>query len=83
MAVMIELAASEEMRALYPGPDAVMVGPFEFAQLTYTTLRVGPDGDWAAALVNGLWRIFDEVGNAAFAPYAGMVFSDITVIAAE
>ena len=35
-------------------------GPFEFAQLTYEGLRVGPDGDWIANYVDGFWRLTDE-----------------------
>jgi hypothetical protein len=32
-------------------------GPYEFAQLTYEGLRIGPDGAWLANYVDGFWRL--------------------------
>jgi hypothetical protein len=49
------------------------VGPFEFAQLTYADLRVGPDGDEYASNRAGEWVIDSDQS----------VWSDIIIHAAD
>lgn len=41
-----------------PSIDPVRFGPFDFVQITYQSLRVGPDGDPLAWVDrSGLWRV--------------------------
>lgn len=51
-------------------------GPFEYAELTYETLRYGPNGDtlafWDASV--GDWRLAADAG-----PYAGETYSDAVI----
>ncbi len=39
-------------------PDSLELGPFEYVQLTYETLRVGPDGELIAFFTEaGVWSV--------------------------
>lgn len=55
-------------------------GPFEYAELTYDTLRYGPNGDtlafWDAD--EGDWRLTGDAGQ-----YVGETYSDITIFPAR
>lgn len=45
-------AQSEEVSTEY--------GPYPFVQFTHEILRIGPDGDDLAYLIDGDWRICDD-----------------------
>ena len=54
-------------------PDALMsedFGPFEYAQLTYSELRVSPDGESFAFYRNGYWYL---VNDETATPYTDVV----------
>ncbi len=59
-------------------PDVLTFGPFDFVQLTYEWLRVGPEGEHIAAVDrNGLWRLLDvESAGGGLMSYR---FSDVTI----
>lgn len=53
--------------------DAIThIGPYDFVQLTYDLLRVGPSGDELASFEDGWWKII--AGD-----HAGEVFSDAII----
>jgi hypothetical protein len=70
-------------------PQRLELGTFEFVQLTYEGLRVGPEGEHIAFLVDGLWRLGVEhvpSGNGwtSFGPAPnGLVFSDVIIAEAS
>lgn len=95
MSVKITCTASEAMYeegALYGSdqPDFLELGPYEFVQLTYEGLRVGPDGDHIGFYSHGVWSIGvqhvpipDAPGWRNFGPSPdGLLFSDVTISAA-
>lgn len=80
MAVRLMLGRSEAMfdDDRYPDvPDdipgsVVELGPFDYVELTYEMLRVGPEGEEIGGFMNGLWWLSGD-------PYP---FSDLDIYAA-
>lgn len=50
--IRFERSKSDEVSEVY--------GPFDFVQLTYELLRVGPDGDEFAHYSNGWWQVIAD-----------------------
>jgi hypothetical protein len=70
-------------------PEEITLGPFEFVQLTYEGLRVGPNGEHIAFLKDGLWHLGVEhtpIGNGweSFGPASdAALFSDVSMYEEE
>lgn len=70
-------------------PDSLYLGEFDidFVQLTYSWLRIGPDGDHIAVLDNsGFWRLeqdgiklAEQNGNWTDYAYGAGLFTDIGI----
>jgi hypothetical protein len=59
-------------------------GPFEFVQLTYNSLRVGPDGHFFASYHEGDWGFDDEAPRHGVKPEEmGEKWSDIVIFQAD
>lgn len=54
-------------------------GPYPFVQLTYESLRVGPDGDWLAVYQLGKWHLDSQKSQEEGYLY----FSDVVIYAQE
>lgn len=52
-------------------------GPFEFVQLTYESLRIGPDGEQFATYCHGNWRLDD----GRYRPGEAGPWSDVIIYA--
>lgn len=91
MSVKISFTASEVLYepggALYESkqPDSLELGPFDFVQLTYEGIRVGPDGDHIGFFKDGLWALGVEtipLGQSwsKFGPAPNaLLFSDVGI----
>ena len=88
----------EASETLYEGevvapdqPERLTIGPFEFVQLTYEWLRIGPDGEHFAIHRDGLWEIIEEIPQVGYVQVMdrdtvvtnGMLFSDVTISTEE
>lgn len=80
-------AMYEEGGALFGSeqPDGLELGPFEYVQLTYETVTVGPDGDPIGFFTDGLWSVGveriplnDKWWSVGPAP-DGLLFSDVVL----
>lgn len=40
--------------------EKITLGPYEYVELTYDSLRVSPNGDWLGQIENGDWYINDH-----------------------
>lgn len=64
MSVMLTLGRSEALPNVPEGiaGSVVTLGPFEYVELTYNILRVGPDGNAIGyfEVRDGTWRLNDD-----------------------
>ncbi|MGB7589568.1 MAG: hypothetical protein WBM00_12780 [Solirubrobacterales bacterium] len=94
--IFISLTASEALYEPDGGPlhkskqpVSVVLGPFEYAELTYDGLRVGPHGDFIGRILeNGVWEIDIDVipDTGDWCGYSGPpdpVFSDVVFATAR
>lgn len=70
------------------------LGPFDYVQLTYDTIRISPEGDHLATF-NGDWEILQPAPDKRepgwypitapkeYARYAGEAYSDVIIFSAE